>query len=208
MGNRHAAWGRRAAARLAVCLLACCAVPVLAAGDAAAPQPMLPADAVQPLQPARLAGEGVYRWFGLRIYEARLWVGPQGYRDSAPAAAPFVLELRYARALQGSRIAEASAEQMEKTGAGSSVQRKAWLETMRSLFPDVREGDRIAGRYVPGAGASFYLNGVLLGGAQGGGPPPMLDAEFAQAFFGIWLSPRSTAPMLREALLRQAAAQP
>lgn len=208
MGVRNAAWVRAAAARLALCLLACCAVSAQAEGDAAAPQPLLPAEALQPMQPVRLAGEGVYRWYGLRIYEARLWVGPQGYRDSAPAAAPFVLELRYGRALQGSRIAEASAEQMEKVGAGSAVQRKVWLETMRGLFPDVREGDRIAGRYVPGVGARFYLNGAPLGGAQGGAQPPVLDAEFAQAFFSIWLSPRSTAPALREALLRQAAAQP
>lgn len=204
MGRLRAAWMRSAAA----CLMVCAALAAQAAGDAAAAAPLLPAEALQPMQPLRLAGEGGYRWFGLRIYDARLWVGPQGYRDSAPAAAPFVLELRYARALQGSRIAEASVEQMEKIGAGSAAQRKAWLETMRGLFPDVREGDRIAGRYVPGAGARFYLNGAPLGGGQGGGPPPVLDAEFAQAFFGIWLSPRSTAPALREALLRQAAAQP
>lgn len=184
---------------LAACLLAAW-VPAHAAGALAAAGPPVPVAVVEGLQPLRLAGEGSYRWFGLPIYDARLWVGQQGYRDSDPGAAPFVLELRYARNLEGSRIAEASAEQMEKVGVGSAEQRKVWLQTMRGLFPDVRKHDRIAGRYVPGQGVRFYLNGAPLGGQQ--------DADFAQAFFAIWLSPRTTAPSLRSSLLRDAAPQP
>jgi hypothetical protein len=191
--------GRVLAARLATaCLLAACLPPAGAAMASAGPP--APVAIVQGLQPLRLAGEGSYRWFGLPIYDARLWVGQQGYRESDPGAAPFVLELRYARNLQGSRIAEASAEQMEKVGAGSAEQRKVWLQTMTGLFPDVRKHDRLAGRYEPGQGVRFFLNGAPLGG--------QLDDEFAQAFFAIWLSPRTTAPSLRAALLRDAAPQP
>ena len=40
---------------------------------------------------ARLAGEGDYTWFGMRIYRAQLWVGAQGYQGAASATAPFVL---------------------------------------------------------------------------------------------------------------------
>lgn len=189
----------RAACLAAVCLLGAC-LPLPAGGAMASAGPPVPVAVVQGLQPLRLAGEGSYRWFGLLIYEARLWVGQQGYRDSDPGAAPFVLELRYARSLQGSRIAEASVEQMEKVGAGSAEQRKAWLQAMTGLFPDIRKHDRLAGRYEPGQGVRFFLNGAPLGG--------QLDDEFAQAFFAIWLSPRTTAPSLRAALLRDAAPQP
>lgn len=188
--------------RRAVCVLAA-ALMLGALPLRAAPVPAPVQDAAPfayTLPGARLAGQGDFRWFGLRIYEARFWVGPQGYSASAPMAAPFVLELRYALGLQGRRIADASAQQMKDVGAGSAAQREVWLTTMRGLFPDVKEGDRIAGQFEPGQGVRFYLNGVPLGQAR--------DAEFAQAFFSIWLSPKTSAPDLRAALLRQAAPAP
>ena len=43
------------------------------------------------------------------------------------------------------------------------------------------------------ADRGFFLNGQPRGDAP--------EAEFARLFFGIWLSPRSSEPALREALL-------
>ncbi|MDN2713013.1 chalcone isomerase family protein [Janthinobacterium sp. SUN118] len=151
---------------------------------------------------ARLAGEGDYTWFGMRIYRAQLWVGPRGYQGAASETAPFVLELRYARALDGKKIAEASHEQMQKLGVGTQQQRLAWLATMQRIFPDVKEGQRIAGAYRAGIapGVRFYLDGQVLA--------DVTDGDFARAFFAIWLSPSSTAPQLRAALLRSAAPLP
>lgn len=162
---------------------------LLALGGAlAAPAPV---DSV--LAGARLAGQGTYTYFGLKIYDAQLWVGEQGYR----AGAPFVLDLRYARKLDGVKIAEASADEMEKLGAGTAAQRKAWLARMTEIFPDVREGARISGVYLPATGTTFYLDGRLLASVP--------DPEFAKAFFAIWLDPRTSAPRLRTALLKDAA---
>ena len=151
---------------------------------------------------ARLAGEGEFTWFGMRIYQAQLWVGPLGYQDAMPETAPFVLELRYARALDGDKIADASVEQMQKIGAGSPQQRQAWLATMRRIFPDVKQGQRLAAAWRAGIapGVRFYLDGKVLADVP--------DGDFARAFFAIWLSPASTAPKLRSALLRDAAPLP
>lgn len=184
---------RRLRAMLLAALLAAplaCAEP----GTMASP---VPGYVAQALPGARLAGQGEYRWLLLAIYSAQLWVGPAGYLPQTPDAAPFVLELRYARDLDGRRIAQASAEQMAHVGAGSEAQRKAWLEWMRRVFPDVRAGDTLAGRYTPGQGARFYLNGKVLA--------ELPDPGFAQAFFAIWLSPDTSAAGLRAALLRDAA---
>jgi hypothetical protein len=159
-----------------------------------------PAAVVPELPQARLAGHGEFTYFGLSIYHASLWVGSQGYQPGAPAAAPFLLELRYARALDGHKIAEASADQMAKIGAGTSAQRQAWLQQMLTIFPDVREGTQISGAYLPGAGVRFYLDGKALAEVH--------DAAFARAFFAIWLDPASTAKALRVALLRDAAPRP
>ena len=149
---------------------------------------------------ARLAGQGTFRWFGIALYDAQLWVGPSGYLASAPEAAPFVLDLRYARALDGQKIAEASFEQLEKIHAGTGAQRAAWRVKMRAIFPDVKQGSHLSGVYLPGFGVRFYLDGKLLAEVP--------DAAFARAFFAIWLAPASTAGQLRLALLHDAAPRP
>lgn len=166
---------------------------LLALGSAlAAPAaPPAPVDSVLP--GARLAGHGAYTYFGLKIYDAELWVGEKGYQ----AGAPFVLDLRYARKLDGRKIAEASADEMEKLGAGTPAQRKAWLARMTEIFPDVREGARISGVYLPASGTTFYLDGRVLASVP--------DPEFARAFFAIWFDPRTSAPKLRAGLLKDAA---
>lgn len=171
-------------------LTASMAMLLAMAGALAAPAPA-PVDSV--LAGARLAGQGMYTYFGLKIYEAELWVGEQGYR----AGAPFVLDLRYARKLDGAKIAAASADEMDKLGAGTPAQRKAWLARMTEIFPDVREGSRISGVYLPASGTTFYLDGRMLASVP--------DPDFARAFFAIWLDPKTSAPKLRTALLRDAA---
>ena len=148
---------------------------------------------------ARLAGQGTFRWFGLAIYDAQLWVGEKGYQPAAPTAAPFALDLRYARALVGKKIAESSQGEMQKLGYGSAEQRTGWLAKMTALFPDVREGTHITGIFLPAIGARFYLDGKVLG--------EIADPEFARAFFAIWLDPKTTGGALRDALLTDAAAR-
>ncbi len=165
------------------------AVLALAAGAA----PAAPVHIAALVPHARLAGQGRFTWFTLPIYDAALWVGDQGYRPGAP----FALDLRYARKLAGARIADASAEQMAKLGARTAGQRQAWLERMRALFPDVREGSHITGVALADGGAAFYLDGKALG--------TLTDPAFARAFFAIWLDPATAAPALRQALLKDAA---
>jgi hypothetical protein len=164
-------------------------VLVSLAGPAAAD---MPSHIDENVKQARLAGKGTYTWFGLRIYDAELWVGDQGCAGDAP----YVLVLRYARKLDGVKIAQASADEMEKLGAGSISQRAAWLARMKEIFPDVKEGTRISGVFLPGAGVRFYLDGQALASVP--------DPDFARAFFAIWLDPKTSAKSLRAALLKDA----
>lgn len=146
---------------------------------------------------ARLAGQGTFSYFGMKIYDAQLWVGPKGYDAAAPTAAPLALDLNYARSLDGKKIAEASRDEMAKLHVGSAAQRAAWLSKMTAIFPNVREGMHITGVYQPAFGAKFYLDGKPLG--------EIADPEFGHAFFAIWLDPKTTGGKLRDALLADAA---
>ena len=134
-------------------------------------------------------GEGDFRWFGLPIYHARLWSPAGGWQ----ANETFALEIRYARSIKGHRLAETSVDEMRHTGAGSDSQRRQWGESMRTTFPDVRDGDRLSGLMLPGAATRFFLNGQPVG--------EIADAGFGPAFFGIWLSPGTSRPELRRMLL-------
>lgn len=142
---------------------------------------------------AHAVGAGTYRWFGIRVYDARLWIGPAGLVGPAPGDAPFALTLRYARDLDGRKIADASLREMDKVAAPDPAQRDAWLARMTALFPDVHDGTRLTGVYRPDSPTVFCLDGRRLGSID--------DPAFGRAFFAIWLSPRTSAPDLRAALL-------
>lgn len=186
----------QALCRLMLALIVAAVATFATAPGSAADAPGFFRDAVP--QP-RMAGEGEYRWFGLKLYDARLWVGAEGYRPSMPHNAPFALELAYARSFKGARIADASLKEIGKLGLGTEAQRTAWLEAMEKVFPDVEDGSRIVGVYIPNQGVRFYLDGRAIGTID--------DAEFSRAFFSIWLAERTSAKDLRTALLRNAAPQ-
>ncbi len=169
-------------------LIAAALLPAGGAWARVAPPPEVAAE----LPGARAQGEGQMRFFGLRVYDVRLWAGEPASATTWPTL-PLALELEYARELRGTAIAERSLKEMERQAEIAADTGARWLAEMARLFPDVTAGDRITGVHRPGTGARFFVNGRLRG--------EVLDADFARLFFGIWLSPRTSEPALREALL-------
>lgn len=143
---------------------------------------------------SRLQGEATLRYFGLRVYHARLWTLPE-FRTRQPTEQSLVLELEYLRQLKGSAIAERSLQEMQRAGPIPEAQARRWLAEMQKIFPDVKAGDRITGQHLPGQGARFWLNGRAVGQVD--------DADFGRLFFGIWLAPTTSEPDMRLALLGQ-----
>jgi hypothetical protein len=150
------------------------------------------------LDDLQLQGMGTLRWMGLKIYEARLFASKRP-NPAQLTQLPFALELTYARDFNGSSIAERSIDEIKKLGIGSTEQHQAWRSRMQAIFPNVKSGDRIRGIHRPGSGASFMLNDKPIGNID--------DAEFARAFFAIWLDPKTSEPSLRKELLGLNASQ-
>lgn len=140
---------------------------------------------------AQLSGSGSYRVFGIKLYDARLWRIAAHQGDIFEQ--PFVLELTYARSLSGQRIAESSLSEMRRLGFNDSALEASWLDWMARHFPDVEEGTRLAGAYLPARGLRLYRDDRLWAELD--------DQLFARAFFAIWLDPRTRAPALRRSLL-------
>ncbi len=146
------------------------------------------------LPTAALAGQAKLTFWGFDVYQASLWVAP-GFSASAYADHGFALELVYLRDFSGADIAKRSLAEMARQAPIRDEQASRWGDQMRALFPDVKAGDRLTGIHLSGVGARFVINGRPLG--------EIVDPEFARLFFGIWLSPQTSEPKLRLALLRQ-----
>ena len=154
-----------------------------------------PGEVATEISGARLQGAGTLRFLGLRVYDARLWVGPAAMGPDWTVA-PLALELDYARSLDGAKIAERSLSEMRRQGDMAADAADSWLAAMKLLFPDVKAGDRLTGLNVPGLGVRFFVNGRFKGDLR--------DTTFARYFFGIWLSPKTSEPALRDSLLGKA----
>lgn len=165
------------------------------AGAQPAPAPLLSAA----LQDQTRTGSARLRYWGFDVYDARLYVAPgfdiQRFEDQR-----FGLELSYLRGFKGADIAERSIEEMKGLARLDPAQAQRWQAAMSALFPEVRRGDRLTGVHVPGSGARFYVNGQWLG--------EIADDAFSRLFFGIWLSPRTSQPSLREALIQSLGGPP
>lgn len=134
-------------------------------------------------------GEGVMRFFGFKVYDVRLWTMKKPF---APGE-PFALELVYDMAFNGRDIAGRSVQEMRGQGQRDETKLKRWGEAMTRIFPDIKKGDTLIGVSIPGKEARFYTREKLIATVP--------DPEFAQAFFDIWLSEKTSAPTVRNKLL-------
>ncbi len=138
---------------------------------------------------AQRVGAGRLTWFGFHAYDAVLYAENARFVENAPLA----LELTYARTFKGASIAERSIGEIRKLGLASDAEAGEWLDVLTGLFPDVRNGDRLAGVQAASGPAQFFHNGRPIGS--------IANERLKRAFFAIWLDPRTSAPDLRNRLI-------
>lgn len=138
----------------------------------------------------RQLGNGEMRWFGLKLYDAALWV-PAGTEWSADAG--FALAIRYARTIAGDKLVDTSIDEIRRLGLGDEVQLVRWRLELTRALPSVAPGEILVGARIPGAGARFWHDGKPTAEVR--------DPALARAFFAIWLDPRTREPALRARLL-------
>jgi hypothetical protein len=139
----------------------------------------------------QLRGKKLFTYFGFKVYNAFLWTtqGTESLKET------FALDLNYLRNFTSEALSQRSIDEMVGQGVGNETQHAKWMEDMKRVFPNVKPGDRITGLSLPGKMARFYHNGKHTGDVN--------DPAFADAFFGIWLHPKTSQPELRKALLAQ-----
>ncbi len=152
--------------------------------------PPLPEPATSGMPALKAIGGGLLRIFGFQIYNAYLWT-PNG--AAFDQKKPYVLDIHYLRTFSAKQLAERSIDEMRDQGVGHDGVYRKWIAEMQRVFADVKEGDRLTGVATAARTAKFFYNGTYRG--------EIADADFTDAFFGIWLSEKSSQPRMRNQLL-------
>lgn len=168
--------------KLLVLLSLCCACLLPLSANAASPWE-------QSVPSVQTVGKGQFHYLFMHIYDAELFA-PNG---TFSADAPFALKLTYHRAFDGEDIADESIRQMRKQGLKDEAALSRWQAEMRKAFPNVQKGESLTGIRAQNGSAIFYKNDALVATID--------DPAFTDAFFNIWLSPKTTEPALRKKLL-------
>ena len=136
----------------------------------------------------QLVGSGTLRWFGIRVYDAKLWAANGRYQADQPHA----LQLTYGHDFRAEELAKEGGKQLRKQGIDEARSLR-WQTLMQQAFTDVKAGDNLTAILRPDRSLAFYSNGTVT--------TVINDTEFSQHFLDIWLGSKTTEPKLRLKLM-------
>ncbi len=170
-------------------LMACLAGAPLAGGGSPFPERVM----AGPVELVKV-GESEFRWALFRVYAGALYLDA-ARRDAHPLEdVAKRLELAYAVRLSPEDFRRSGDRLLER-----NVDRATWeslqerLARLNAAYRPVRRGDRYALTYIPGEGTTLALNGEPLVTIEG--------ADFAAAYFSIWLGDTPAKAAFRRGLL-------
>jgi hypothetical protein len=142
-----------------------------------------------------MEGAGLFRWkYFLKVYAAAHYVGEDSKGLSADADVPRRLEIAYFVGISGKDFGKAADELLaDALSPGQLAPLRERLGQLHRAYVDVKSGDRYTLTYLPNRGTELSLNGQPLALIEG--------ADFARAYFGIWIGRRPIDAGLRDALL-------
>jgi hypothetical protein len=146
--------------------------------------------------PLRLHNAALLRYLKIiKAYVAALYL-PEGVPpERVLSDVPKRLEISYLVSIKGGDFGKGAAPVLERNQTPAELAR-LWsrIERINAVYQDVREGDRYALTYLPGRGTELALNGTPLTVIEG--------ADFAAAYFGIWLGREPLDATLKRDLLK------
>lgn len=141
-----------------------------------------------------LTGTSLRRYLWVNVYSAALYLPPEAnieYRGGIPKG-PKMLILVYHRAVEKQKIVSTIIDNVYSNPDVDGAKVKARFDALTAAFDPPLEGSRYYFLYLPDRGTALLHDGeekVLIPGD-----------DFAEAFFGMWLSSHERSPM-REDLL-------
>ena len=176
---------RAASLRLATILLV-----TLSATFAIAARP-LPPQVVSAVPGMHPFGKGRHSLWGIRMYDATLWiVGPQW-----SAAAPHALDIEPGRAVPADTLVTNAVAEMRALKVADESKLRIWQAEMRKIIPNLKQGDQVVIFCSDSNRTLGYVNGSSSGEID--------DPSFCPAIMSVWLHPQTKHQAMRKSLLRQ-----
>ena len=143
-----------------------------------------------------LHGAGVLRRFVWKGYVAALYLEEAATPESVLSDTPKRLELEYFRSIKGPDFGIAADKVLAENFPEDVIAPlRERLDRINRFYRDVKPGDRYALTYLPRRGTELSYNGKPLVLIEG--------ADFASAYFAIWLGRNPIDKPLKEQLLHK-----
>lgn len=166
-----------------------------AAGSAAQAEPLVPAALTEDGARFERVGAKTFRWMSvLKVYDISLHLGVGEPATRVFADIPKRLHLVYHRGFTAAEIVKGGDTLLARNvEAATLASLRDRLDLLNRTYRDVKPGDSYTLTYKPGVGTTLRLNGTVLITIPG--------ADFAAAYFRIWLGEKPISASLRDTLL-------
>ncbi|WP_113905766.1 chalcone isomerase family protein [Aliidiomarina celeris] len=146
-------------------------------------------EAIDLPQKVERVGETRLRVMFFKVYDALLATNTGDF----PNYQTLALELNYLRNIKADTLVDTTADEWKKQGIEVTAEHEQWLTTLRSIWPDVQEGDCLVALHERSQGLRFYNANGELG---------IIESDtFAEDFLAIWLGEKSSFEKNRDQLL-------
>jgi Chalcone isomerase-like len=130
----------------------------------------------------------------IKVYVGALYLNHGTKPEMVLEDVPKRLELSYFRSVEAKDITRASEKNLADNVSQAVIAAlRSRIDRLHRWYEDVKPGDRYALTYLPGIGTELALNGKRKGVVEG--------ADFAAAYFAIWLGPDPINQVLKDGLL-------
>jgi hypothetical protein len=131
----------------------------------------------------------------IKAYVAALYL-PEGVKaEDVLSDVPKRLEINYLVSIKGPDFGKGAEPTLKLNQTPAELAKlRSRIDRINAIYRDVKPGDRYALTYLPGRGTELALNGTPLTVIEG--------ADFAAAYFGIWLGRESIDEGLKRDLLK------
>ncbi len=135
-------------------------------------------------------GKATLTWTFFDVYDISLWT------DSTPwkPTSPYALNITYKMSFTTEDLLSKTVEEMNRLDGPKNTPSR-FQDQLKRIFPSVKPGDQITAIFLPPAEVKFFYNSQPRGN--------ITDSEFLKYFSDIWLSSKTSAPKVRDQLLKQ-----
>ena len=144
-----------------------------------------------------LRGASLLRWLKLvKVYVAALYLPERIKPSEALSDIPKRFEISYLVAIKGADFGPAAEPILARNVSKAELKRlRHRIDLINAAYRDIKPGDRYSLTYQPDNGTELSINGEPLVTIEG--------ADFAAAYFSIWLGHKPLDDNLKKALLHK-----